>query len=367
MNCMVFRTFAIVAVVVSLPLTTCSIRVHAASYRVLSTVSEGILNMRTGPGTGHPLVVAIPAGATGVQVGECRQPDDGGKKPWCSVSWRGYRGWVSSCCIVPEVTAHSPQSTPATSAIISYPVVFTRAADLRTLGVAVRSYGTDAKSTTRHQFGCYYYGDGGYDISISSEYLARFSSRGFSRRSLCMALVSEARFDPETGRRLPTYLIVHPSNLARNAGRPAPGDLTNELPLDVPDCFKSGLPYTDCQMNYDLKTGRRLTAEQSNAFKETGRRIEAKLRDPTTRRDFQYGEESSFTRGMIIVGFRHTGILNASFYDYSSEFPKGFGYALNADGAAAPDPSAETKTLSLDGKLHATQATLRALEAVLNK
>jgi uncharacterized protein YraI len=163
MNCMVFRTFAIVAVVVSLPLTTCSIRVHAASYRVLSTVSEGILYMRTGPGTGHPLVVAIPAGATGVQVGECRQPDDGGKKPWCSVSWRGYRGWVSSCCIVPEVTAHSPQSTPATSAIISYPVVFTRAADLRTLGVAVRSYGTDAKSTTRHQYGCYYSGDGGYD------------------------------------------------------------------------------------------------------------------------------------------------------------------------------------------------------------
>jgi hypothetical protein len=55
------------------------------------------------------------------------------------------------------------------------------------------------------------------------------------------------------------------------------------------------------------------------------------------------------------------GILNASFYDYSDEFPKGFGYAINADGSAAPDPSAEAVKLALDGKFRATEATLRVL------
>ena len=69
-------------------------------YRVLSDVSQGTLNMRSGPGTRHPLVVAIPASASGISVARCRAPDDGGTKPWCEVQWQRFSGWVSSCCIV---------------------------------------------------------------------------------------------------------------------------------------------------------------------------------------------------------------------------------------------------------------------------
>ncbi len=70
------------------------------TFRVMESVSEGVLNMRKGPGSRHRLVVAMPAGASGVTVGRCRRPDDGGNKPWCEVEWRGYRGWASSCCLV---------------------------------------------------------------------------------------------------------------------------------------------------------------------------------------------------------------------------------------------------------------------------
>jgi len=69
-------------------------------FRVLDSVSEGILNMRSGPGTGHPIVVAIPAGSSGAAKGNCRAPDDGGRHPWCEVEWRGRSGWVSSRSIV---------------------------------------------------------------------------------------------------------------------------------------------------------------------------------------------------------------------------------------------------------------------------
>lgn len=70
------------------------------SFRVLDGVSQGILNMRAGPGVGHAIVVAIPAGSSGRLVGRCRPPDDGGRYAWCEVEWRGRSGWVSSHSIV---------------------------------------------------------------------------------------------------------------------------------------------------------------------------------------------------------------------------------------------------------------------------
>jgi uncharacterized caspase-like protein len=72
----------------------------ARTFRVLSTVSQGIHNMRTGPGKGHSLVVSIPAGARDVTVGRCRSPDDDSAHPWCQATWRGRTGWISSCCVV---------------------------------------------------------------------------------------------------------------------------------------------------------------------------------------------------------------------------------------------------------------------------
>ncbi len=81
-----------------------------ATYRVLPNVSQGIHNMRSGPGTNFPLVVSIPAGATGLIVGQCRPPQDGrSTSPWCQVQWRGHSGWTSSCCIVNTQTGAFPR------------------------------------------------------------------------------------------------------------------------------------------------------------------------------------------------------------------------------------------------------------------
>ncbi len=92
------------AVVATLPPPAASAPAAGRRYRVLDDVSQGILNMRSGPGTHAPVVVAIPAGASDLTIGRCRPAEDRGPRPWCEARWRGYSGWVSSCCIV-EVTA----------------------------------------------------------------------------------------------------------------------------------------------------------------------------------------------------------------------------------------------------------------------
>jgi uncharacterized protein YraI len=336
---------------------------HSQTFQVIGNVSEGILNMRDGPGTGHSLIVSIPAGATGIKRGNCQSPDDNGTKPWCKVRWQNFEGWVSSCCIIPETVS-------AQEADNSYPMVFTKAADLRRLGIAMDSYGVDSKYTKAFETGCYYYGDGGYGISLSDQFLDRFRVRGFSRRSLCMALVSQAKFDPETGRRLPTYILVNPQSLALHGGKGWPGDVTDELPLDVPDCFKNGLPYTDCQMQFDMMSGQRISTASSHEYKLLGAYLEQKLGSQARRNAFRYMESSNTRQIMVGATFSLYDDRpgnRASFYDYSNEFQKGYGYALNADGAAAPDPTAEAVQLALEGKRRVSEAQLKAMEDALSR
>ncbi len=80
------------------------------TYRVMGNVSQGIHNMRAGPGTNFPLVVSIPAGATGLLVGQCRPAQDRrSAHPWCEVSWRGHSGWTSACCVVSERSGALPR------------------------------------------------------------------------------------------------------------------------------------------------------------------------------------------------------------------------------------------------------------------
>ena len=68
------------------------------SFRVASNVSQGVHNMRTGPGTGHSLVISLPAGSAGVRISLstcCRSDDGHSKYRWCRALWRGSSGWVS--------------------------------------------------------------------------------------------------------------------------------------------------------------------------------------------------------------------------------------------------------------------------------
>lgn len=56
-------------------------------------VTTGTVNMRIGPGTQHPIVVAIPVSQSITIVG-CLPGS-----AWCDVVWAGYRGWVSASYI----------------------------------------------------------------------------------------------------------------------------------------------------------------------------------------------------------------------------------------------------------------------------
>jgi uncharacterized caspase-like protein/uncharacterized protein YraI len=73
------------------------------TYRVTGVRGDDVLNMRSGPGTGFPIVVPIPPDGTGVTVYSCRPVAGFGAK-WCETAWRGYRGWASACCLVGERT-----------------------------------------------------------------------------------------------------------------------------------------------------------------------------------------------------------------------------------------------------------------------
>ena len=78
------------------------------TYRVLASVSGGLQNMRSGPAAKYPIVIPVPAGATGLAIGLCKKSEDG-TRPWCSVNWQVYSGWISSCCIVDEKTGAPPR------------------------------------------------------------------------------------------------------------------------------------------------------------------------------------------------------------------------------------------------------------------
>jgi hypothetical protein len=81
----------------------------------------------------------------------------------------------------------------------------------------IRLIGWGAESTrkvTMFKHNCYYYGDGANTISFTGEFFESFRNKGFSVNSLCLALQSPLAFDPETGRRVPSYQVVHPRILA---------------------------------------------------------------------------------------------------------------------------------------------------------
>src|SRR5262249_2840929 len=66
--------------------------------RVKAGGSLGYLNLRSGPGQSYGVVTRIPAGADGVVLGgRCVNARDGKSAyPFCTVTWRGHVGWVSS-------------------------------------------------------------------------------------------------------------------------------------------------------------------------------------------------------------------------------------------------------------------------------
>jgi len=219
---------------------------QAQTYAVKQDVSEGILNMRDGPGTRHRLIVSIPAGSGGLSVGECRSPDDGtGHFKWCRASWSGRTGWISSCCIELENAGTSGREIASGSEAI-------RQEDMRRHGIAWNA-------VPKLPIDCPYQGEG-WTVSFSREFYESYKARGFTLKAMCLALgSSDVRFDPETGRPLRCYSL---------AGWEDGGC----FPFYVSDCFRtydliSGNDTAEqkwrpagCNIRYHPKTGKRVNS-----------------------------------------------------------------------------------------------------------
>ena len=71
------------------------------TYRVFGVAGDDVLNMREGPGTGYPIVTAIPPNGRGIAVSHCSAAA-GSSNKWCSIAWQGMNGWASACCLAGE-------------------------------------------------------------------------------------------------------------------------------------------------------------------------------------------------------------------------------------------------------------------------
>jgi hypothetical protein len=153
------------------------------------------------------------------------------------------------------------QDTSRHAGEIEYPIVVTTAEKLATFGLSIIGYEPRWPALTHL---CYFpIGPGAIEfLSVSHERLIRYQEMGFTLNSLCLGLVSSTRFDPETGTRLPTYVAAYTVSLRRK--------FSAERPLELPKCFSRALIYTDCEFNFDRRTGKPLSENQKQAFKKLG-------------------------------------------------------------------------------------------------
>lgn len=230
-------------------------------------------------------------------------------------------------------------------------------------------------------------------ISISNELFARFKSRGFTVESMCLGLLSQTRYDPETGRRLPTYIYVDTDQLARSLREDPAGlgadAVDEEAPLDLPDCFKNGTPYIDCVFRFGRLTGKALTPAETATYAKLGAGIDkwANAQIATGNVIADQVEDCDGVRPCEELGFKRmdpapvsesgdVGIDAADserLYRYSSaqhwvrssKLPRGYGYVLDWEGALDSGASADTVKAAMDN-LSKPQINVEELRRRLN-
>lgn len=71
-------------------------------WRVRLNVSQGIQNVRSGPGTQHEILFTIPAGLGGISIDGCKEAERAGASNWCLVKWQTKTGWLAFNGLEPD-------------------------------------------------------------------------------------------------------------------------------------------------------------------------------------------------------------------------------------------------------------------------
>ncbi|MBL8573611.1 MAG: hypothetical protein JNM13_08025 [Hyphomicrobiaceae bacterium] len=274
---------------------------------------------------------------------------------------------------------------------------------LRELGLAVNPAGSLTPYDRAMPNRCYYYGDGGQGVAFSDDFFEPYRARGFTRLSLCMGLVGGMNFDPETGRPIPRYSLVRRPLLMRKVlDDGLTGDnedsfiATLDLPLAVPDCFRNATPYTDCKINFDMSSGKRLPPETTATYRKLGETLDRLLASLAAAPDCswrQAGMERPDCRlaivdtevdayrpdGYYLKDFaadfadaalrppaKLTALSQATFFHVVDALPRGFGYALYVEGPAGPGIAVSAIKQGLDGTAIAPKIDAKSLIRKLN-
>ncbi|WP_416896391.1 MAG: hypothetical protein ACMVY4_12690 [Minwuia sp.] len=264
----------------------------------------------------------------------------------------------------------------------TYPVLLTDVDSQYQLGLMEENYGPHRDEPALPNK-CFYYGDGGNLLSVSDTFLEVYESRGFSKSTMCMGLVSGIRFNPENGQRLATVIMVDLKEVESPNYFGEPGPITEEIPVELPDCFRRGLPLVDCRFDFHPITGAPMEPADTDRIAAAGERALAagralvaagKYSRPCTEQDTSrpaedescYSTGSEGVRDYLTWEYRvnmlHPEMVPlGGFYRFGPAFEEGFAYAIMADGAAGPSASMESVDLALSGKNRATRASLNAL------
>lgn len=295
--------------------------------------------------------------------------------------------------------SNSSANRSSTGDGLRYPVILPDAASQQAIGVVEHNYGAGGPALGNW---CYYYGDGGGDLSLSDEFVAGYRDQGFSLRTICMAMASGIRFNPETGKRLATVQAVDIPAATAPDYFGEPGPIGPETPVELPACFARGLPLSDCTFAFDPRTGAKLSPAQTARLASAGRTVldtgaallasgaygspcaggehltayyndsagDLQERTPAELESC-YVETASgaYTAGRFVREYHinrfHSEMLPlGGFVDVSPAFDTGFAYAIYADGAAGPSFELDDKALVADGKSRSSQAVLESLKLI---